>query len=166
MLMDILQATLVVLLSRLVFYCEMFQSSVCSSLLRSHTSSPDQQLWWGGVCSRRDVAPVTEWYWETEGPQWPWLLCMCAQTNTHTQWEYIVVTLDQFPGVGCIQIIVHFSAQREGDRELKRREQSENSDARENNRTHQSGTEWKREEKQRLEMRETKENTMFQEQSK
>ena len=66
---------------------------------------------------------------------------MCAQTNTHTQWEYIVVTLDQFPGVGCIQIIVHFSAQREEGRELKRREQSENSDARENNRTHQSGTE-------------------------
>lgn len=37
---------------------------------------------------------------------------------------------------------------------------------RENNGTHQSGTEWKREEKQWLKMRETKENTMFQAQSK
>lgn len=45
---------------------------------------------------------------------------MCTHTNTHkTTGGYIVITLDQFPGVRCKQIIVHFSAQQEQDTELE-----------------------------------------------
>lgn len=76
------------------------------------------------------------------------LITLHVHTHTYTNHRgYIVITLDQFPGVRSKQIIVHFSAQQEGNRELKQMEQSKSSNAKENNGKHQSGAEWKREEK-------------------
>lgn len=86
------------------------------------------------------------------------MLCISTHTNHR---EYIVITLDRFPGARCKQIIVHFSAQQEGDGELERTEQSENNNAKKTTENikvllNERG----KEEKQGLEKRKTKENTM------
>lgn len=85
------------------------------------------------------------------------------RTHTENHREYIVITLDQFPGAPSKQIIVHFSAQQEGDRELEWREQTENNN--DKNTTENIKVllnERGKEGKQGSEKRKTKENTVFQ----
>lgn len=71
------------------------------------------------------------------GHRRPSVALIALHTHTHTHKshrEYIVITLDRFPGVRCKQIIVHFWARHEGDRELGRTEQSANNNAEERQR--------------------------------